>query len=286
MIPTIPWMKEKFTEYNKKYFGGRLPEPKFSVQPLADEWGNYKAQAQFNMLTRKIVNVTGPGTLCLTNSFSRKEEAVISTLLHEMCHMYVYLVMGIYPNDIHGREFLSIANKINGQGHNIRKELPISDDDIEGGTNETDGCILIAAQFPERQDFKWWVCKAEADNYQAFVEAMRKLPGAAQEIGVYKSPSKELFHFKSDPKTLVGWGGQSKYEVAQNIAQFCGDNNPKNFLIDGPNMYKFTPTTQPTNRKQVKQQQPQQQPQPNQTNEEKLNRIIKKCVNEVINKYL
>ena len=191
MVPTIPWMKQKFAEYNKKYFGGRLPVPNFNLEAMDDRWGKYDAQASYNELTRKIVKVEGNGTITLTSSFSRKESACISTLLHEMCHEYVTLIMRINPKDAHGAEFESIANKINQQGHNIKNELPITDDDIEGGQNEGGGCVLGVIERQPTEDspnVKWWICKIDPKETYAFQIAAKGVPnGNVKSVKFYHS---------------------------------------------------------------------------------------------------
>ena len=41
MVPTVAWMRQKFVELNKKYFGGRIPMPTFDVAPLKGQWGKF-----------------------------------------------------------------------------------------------------------------------------------------------------------------------------------------------------------------------------------------------------
>ena len=233
MVPTIPWMKQKFAEYNKKYFGGKLPTPKFEVVNDTERWGNFKLEANFEHDTRKIVDRKGNGTIQLTSAYSRKENAVESSLLHEMCHEYVYLVSPrIYPEDIHGTEFKNAAKLIGKDAKLVAAELPITDDDIRGGTNGSNGCTLCFAYFPEREDFKWWACKAERSTVKTFVEKLKQLGG---KTFVFHSPSDALYHYHSSTDTLDGWEGNTKHDIAQKISDFCGDNKD---LFDFDLLYK------------------------------------------------
>lgn len=221
MVPTIPWMKEKFAEYNQKYFGGKLRTPRFSIENLESIWGKYDADATYSKITHRV-KPNSPGTIVLTGHYSRKEGAVISTLLHEMCHMYVYTVLCVYPKDQHGKEFMSIANQINGMGHQIANETPFTDDDIEGGGNSEEGCVLCVIEFQGRPDIKWWVCKAERNQIPAFRNRANALNGV-KSVRFFESESNALFHVESDPQNLPGWGGMVYRNVAIDIAKHCGE---------------------------------------------------------------
>lgn len=235
MIPTVPWLREKFTEYNAKYFGNKLPVPQFRIERMSDRFGNYFLDARFNKSNRRIFNVNGTGVLTLTSQFDRPERSVTNTLLHEMTHEYVYLVMGICPQDRHGREFMSIANRINADGWQIGVGAELTQDDIETDGNETRQGILFIINAPERTDFKWWVCKADANNRQGFVAAAKKIEGV-RILGFYSCNSGALEHVKSDPSTLFGWGGMNYEEAVGKLADYCGER-PQVFY--GKNLTKI-----------------------------------------------
>lgn len=258
MVPTIPWMKQKFAEYNQKYFGGKLPVPDFSVEALNGEWGRYDAEAEYSRITRKITKIRGNGTIVLTSQFSRPENAVISTLLHEMCHEYVYLVMKVYPKNIHGQEFMSVANLINGQGWAIAKETPITDDDIEGGGNPDVGCTLCVMQFDGRPDFKWWVSKIDGKDMNKARATAKKIPNLVS-VNFFHCDSNALYHVKSDPINLPGWGGMVYRDVAQNIARFCGEEDFNVFMGDRLKKYVANSNTRAA---KTRKQRPQGQIQP------------------------
>lgn len=222
MVPTVAWMKQKFSEFNQKYFGNSLPVPEFYVGALGDVWGKYDLQASYNKATRKITRRSGNGTISLTNQYSRKENAVISTLLHEMVHEYLYLVIGIYPQDKHGREFMSVANKINGDGWKIAKETPLTDNDIEGGDNHVQE-ILCVVKCEGRNDFNWWICRADRKNAQAFVNRAKKIPGM-KKVSFFACNTSALQHVKIDPNNLLGWSGLTYADAAASMARYCGEN--------------------------------------------------------------
>ena len=219
MIPNTQWMKEKFSLYNQKYFENRLPVPEFAVERLNGIWGAYDLNAQFSRRSRKIVNVRGNGKITLTNARERNEKSVINTLLHEMTHEYVYLVMGIYPMDKHGKEFMSVANKINADGWNIAAATAErSVEDTRGKVPEYP--IICIIQNPSSKSAKWWICRAEESNMQQFVTAASKITGATG-AKFYRVKGCSSLNIQSNPSTLVGYGGGSYAEAAKKMADFC-----------------------------------------------------------------
>lgn len=230
MKPTIPWMKQKFAEYNKKYFGGKLPLPKFEVKPMMDMWGKYDLNARYRNSDRKIVQINDTGVLTLTSAFQRNEKDVISTLLHEMCHEYLYLVEKIFPKNMHGVEFMSVAANINADGWKIESETIEKTSDVY---DESDNGVAILAIFnnPNGTYYRWWICKADESNMNMFLAMATKNPNVGK-ISFYKINTSAMEHVKSDPSTLFGWGGMSYGEAAGKLASYCGiDQNillPKN----------------------------------------------------------
>lgn len=109
-------MKQNFDFFNKKYFGGQLRAPRFSVNDCPEDlWGCYDSA------TNK---------LSLTQLYSRKEHAIQETMIHEMIHMFIITVKGVNPWFEHGPMFYSIANKINADGWNISAITNMTDDDV------------------------------------------------------------------------------------------------------------------------------------------------------------
>lgn len=224
MVPTVAWMRQKFAEYNAKYFGNKLPIPEFKVEQMTREFGRFYLDARYNKSTRRIISANGNGILYLTSQYSRNENAVISTLLHEMTHEYIYLVMGIYPRNQHGQEFMSIARKINEDGWNIGNGIELTSDDIEnnGRASQSESIIFVIST-PNRKDFKWWICKADIGRVAEFASAANKIDGVT-EMGLFKCKSGALEHVECEPSTLFGWGGYTYAEAVTKMARYCGEN--------------------------------------------------------------
>ena len=216
-------MRQKFAEYNQKYFGGQLPIPTFNVQNLNGMWGLYDLNGNFDKRSRKITKTYDNGKLILTNAYSRNEKDVISTLLHEMCHEYVNLVMGLYPVDKHGREFMTAAQNLIADGWNMEAETVETDTDVYGGKNENvEESFLCIITKPQGTDYKYWACKATKQNMQQVKSTAMRIQGV-QSVKFYVLQNNEiLMHVQSNPQTLFGWGGMTVEEMLNNVAKYVG----------------------------------------------------------------
>lgn len=127
MVPNTQWLVTNFKLFNTKYFGGKLPMPKFSYRCPANNWACYNNEtAEYN--GNKITNVTSSGEMAFTKRYYRAESSIQNSLLHEMIHMYCLFVLKIVPE--HGQEFNQLAAKINQDGWQISEKNDKSDTDI------------------------------------------------------------------------------------------------------------------------------------------------------------
>ena len=229
MVPTIPWVRSKFDTYNKKYFGGRLPTPEFKICPLGGEWGRYDLNARYYKGNRKIFEVKGTGTLSLTSDFDRTENAIVNTLLHEMIHEYVYLILRVYPKDEHGEEFMNIANKINADGWEVEEVTFMTDTDKNASIQNS---IVLIISKPRGTDYKYWLCPVDPSQIEQFRATASKIPGI--KFDFYELGSPCLRGQPSDPSTLLGWRGMSYVEM---IDQICKDTGANKSDFNRPQRY-------------------------------------------------
>ena len=138
MVPTVQWMSTCFNRFNKKYFKGKLQQPKFVVGCPDGYFGYLEYKANYNRLTRKITNVLSIPKLMLTNKYDRKAKDVANTMLHEMIHLYIYSVLKKYPFNQHGSEFNDFINDNNleGDGWNISAENKLQPTDRQIDPNK------------------------------------------------------------------------------------------------------------------------------------------------------
>ena len=116
MRPTVPWMREKYDEFNKLLFNGELGPCEFKVfttgkgshgnrlgyfsltgvsgvfiskstrqmyRPLPNGQRLYVDEGNFAELCKPVIGMNG--------NYMATEEALCATLVHEMCHYYVYM---------------------------------------------------------------------------------------------------------------------------------------------------------------------------------------------------
>ena len=130
-ILTTEWMSEKFNEMNARLFDYELGSCSFEIFTKGrGMYGNalgwfccggknvrvvnssdkiytvvnhsivYIDKGNFVSLYKPIIKLNG--------NYTWSEKAALSTLVHEMCHYYVYM-HGCYPKRCHGKEFKRIA---------------------------------------------------------------------------------------------------------------------------------------------------------------------------------
>ena len=126
MIPDLNWLKLNFSEFNNKYFGNKLPMPKFSYNCPEDTWGVYNADVYYE--DGKILRIFSSGEMALTSRYNRSEKSIQTTLLHEMIHMFCALILKVVPE--HDSRFERIASRINQDGWNISETNKEGTDDV------------------------------------------------------------------------------------------------------------------------------------------------------------
>lgn len=134
MKPTVEWMSENYDKLNNELFGGELGGCSFAVVGRGHRnLGRFRIRRQIyvNRWNRRIfiqdgdywsgyrnieVNKDNFVRICdpeisMNGSYSATEEALLNTLIHEMCHYYTYMY-GICPKQAHGSEFRQIASEV------------------------------------------------------------------------------------------------------------------------------------------------------------------------------
>ena len=86
MIVTKSWIENNYNKYNNLYFGGVLPNIEFKISRSKRTWGY--AAYRYNRFTSKVT----PTSITISNYFDSPEEVKLTTLLHEMIHIYDYTV--------------------------------------------------------------------------------------------------------------------------------------------------------------------------------------------------
>ena len=107
-------MKQSFRRFNQEYFHGSLPTPGFKISRSSKNLGYF----------RWIGNTLADGTIEYTyfiacsKYYDRPMKDLENTMLHEMCHLWVFIN---YPNTTeptHGPIWQSIAKRITKASNN------------------------------------------------------------------------------------------------------------------------------------------------------------------------
>ena len=129
---TIEWMSQKYDELNEWLFNGKLGTCKFEIYKKGyKSLGHFRMGNRYlkaNRYTRQMFIISQDGAsfeyikyqdfarICqpiigLNGNYKGTEKALLSTLLHEMCHYYTYMG-GHVPAQAHGPEFRHIAELV------------------------------------------------------------------------------------------------------------------------------------------------------------------------------
>ena len=133
-VPSIEWMRVKYSEINDELFHGELGECSFQIFTTGRgsqgktlgrfklsgknlTANTYSRRMSYNGIYRTIeINRNNFVEYCkpvilLNGNYSGTEYGFLSTLVHEMCHYYTYM-NGLLPSKAHGTEFYSIGRRI------------------------------------------------------------------------------------------------------------------------------------------------------------------------------
>lgn len=218
MIVTKSWIENNYNKYNNLYFGGVLPKIEFKISRSKKTWGH--ADYIYNRLTNKLT----PISISISNYFDSPEEVKLTTLLHEMIHIYDYTVNPTHfvkngrkvKYDAHGYWFKNEAARIHKlSGLDIQKYVTKEEKEVsklsERATQNIKNqkevalvCVVngsVSSWF-----FKTNVWQAEtALNTIATISWEREI-GKVKSIKFYKFNDPKLAAHRSCGKRIRGWG--------------------------------------------------------------------------------
>jgi hypothetical protein len=128
MLVTIDWIKKNYDVYNKKCFDGVLPKNlEFKLSKSKQTWGY--AKFRYDYANDTII----PLSITISNYYDSPEEVKLNTLIHEMIHIYDYV---INPNhfifngrrvgrryNAHGYWFLNQCDRLRSFGFDINPKV-------------------------------------------------------------------------------------------------------------------------------------------------------------------
>lgn len=162
MKPDSDWIQQKYDEFNRRYFNGRLNSCVLECRPCGSKFLGYFTIQGDNIKYEKssrrmfwthfdnsrvyvdydsFVGICDP-LIVLNTNYDAPESSWENTLIHEMCHYYTYME-GYVPKQGHGREFKDIARKLYDKTNG---EIVITTYDATGGFVQTNQKILQTAE--------------------------------------------------------------------------------------------------------------------------------------------
>ncbi|MGN1253665.1 MAG: SprT-like domain-containing protein, partial [Prevotella sp.] len=117
----ITWLRSNFRQYNKQYFDGRLPEPRFYIGRSKTQLGSlsYKRGLMWSKGLFGKGYDTNAFTLTLSNFYDQTEYQFRNVLLHEMIHLSI-VASGVKDTSPHGIVFRGMMQRLNREGWNIQ----------------------------------------------------------------------------------------------------------------------------------------------------------------------
>lgn len=110
MIATLPYIEQRFREYNERIFLGRLSVPKFELSRARTFLGQY-VQRPAHDLTGLLTGAKN-NLIRISTAYDLTAERLDDVIVHEMIHYYIR-VSGMRDTSPHGRVFRSMMNDIN-----------------------------------------------------------------------------------------------------------------------------------------------------------------------------
>lgn len=105
------WMARCFDIYNRTYFDGSLPVPRFGVGRSRTRLGTMSCRRGGTLLHRRNYDFV----IRLSNFYDQDEKDFQNVLLHEMIHLWI-AASRLTDTSPHGRLFRSMATRINRLG--------------------------------------------------------------------------------------------------------------------------------------------------------------------------
>lgn len=169
MIASIQFMEQYFPIYNRDYFNGELPKPRFELIRTKDTLGQFQGFKKFTAAGQ--VQLFPIIRLSIYYIHTLKE--LSETLIHEMIHYYIWYKQ-IPDRYTHGQYWKSIAARINQHGWSITPTTEIDEKNINPifDKSKKQGKIIFYA-FKEPNKPHWFTfisCKSSKALFRKMLE--------------------------------------------------------------------------------------------------------------------
>ena len=164
MIATVNFVRQTFRRFNHEYFRGALPTPAFKLIRDSNSMGFCSS--------KQVNHADGTSTyryiIACSTYYDCPQEEVENTILHEMCHLWVFINYPDTNEKSHGPLWQSIAKRVtvaSGNKYVITAkstcdDLKVNDNVARKGYRSTDMVNFFAYQRNSYAHYGEWFCFA------------------------------------------------------------------------------------------------------------------------------
>ncbi len=210
----IFWIRKWFETFNRRYFDGSLPTPRFHIGHSRTHLGSLSFKRKPLLGRARLSDFS----LGMSNYYDQSEHQFQSVLLHEMIHLSI-AVSGVKDTSPHGVVFRGMMSRLNRDGWNIRVSTPTAGLSIAyaGSPQVIKQYLVLAVELGDGRHFlssvspryarnlnerlrhaasvKHWTWYTTSDNWFADMPKVRSLRG--------RSVSADTFAAKTAAMTRI-----------------------------------------------------------------------------------
>jgi hypothetical protein len=162
----ILWLRHQFAQFNRQYFDGSLPTPRFHVGHSRTHLGTMSCKRKSRWGHTQYYDFT----IRLSNYYDQSEHRFQSVLLHEMIHLAI-AHSGVKDTSPHGVVFRGMMERLNRDGWDIHVTT-----NIKGLKRAYTGSKTVVQQY--------LVLALEMKNGQRFLSSVnpKYAPGLNQKL--------------------------------------------------------------------------------------------------------
>lgn len=108
------WLRKWFDTFNRQYFDGTLPAPRFHIGHSRTRLGTLSFKRKTTLGRTQLYDFS----LGMSNYYDQTEHQFLSVLLHEMIHLSI-AAAGLKDTSPHGMIFRGMMSRLNREGWHI-----------------------------------------------------------------------------------------------------------------------------------------------------------------------
>lgn len=143
---TIPYIQQKFDDFNRQYFGNQLPPIPLKLSNAKTFLGKVCYRKERKLFSRKWHY--SDFVLRINTRIDLPEEVVEDTILHEMIHYYI-AVNQWQDSSAHGRLFRAEMARMNAAGRHIRISHRLTPEQAKQAQGERKTRVVCVAYFKD-----------------------------------------------------------------------------------------------------------------------------------------